>query len=1141
MLNDRTWAKSHNIVAELDTNVLPAEFTDMAHFLNATTLKYALTENPTIYASHVKQFWATATLKTHKGEQYIRAYVDAQKVLVSEDNIRHTLLFDDEEGSKGLVRDKLFEGLEALGYERRGTGLKFQKGFFSTKWKFLAHTLLHCFSPKTTGWNEVNAAIASAMICLSKGDPFNFSNMILEGFVSNVKGKTLTYPRFVQLLINDQIELNRTHKSIYECPKMGSVSFTFLAKANKDFTGQDKPLTPYMLALIENNQGEGSGTQTDSQHTPTFDEHHVSPHISPQKTYTRRKASKNTELPQTSVRMDIVPDGAVTGDGGDMLVRANTTASSLAAEQDSVNINKTQSKATSNVNDSHESNTGDGFPSHMENIGGSVDQTRFDTGLMSQDSPLREGHTSRSEEDRIETVELMANPNVQNVNVNDSPLGPGNTGRSDETSMQQIKELRDTCTNLETKCHNLEFKVTALETLTAAQGNLINTLKQQMEDLQKQFSSTNTAATLGEDASKQGRNSTVSGEEIGGIKIVAAQVVGDDGLVSNSAALKTAAMEIDNTADTTAVKESAAIVLEPSLDAGIIEGTVLASGEAKGDDDSGDNVNSYVVVDKNDHEAVLDKAIQVKDSTAQESTAGENSTAGSGSGDNSVAETLLMLQEKFPIELTSQPLQTIALSQPISLSQPIHVSKLPTKGVSIREPTPIIPKVKPVISSTDKGKQKIVEEDVSDSSDDEEEYKKLPQEFWPKDKLIDADRALAMELAMGDSDEAGVDEQARLLAEHEVLEALKSRRSGQGESKTTSDEFDYVLTPDEVEYLIKKNPEVHMKAIELTADVTLSPEQKTTQLHEFIRKIIVEASELMVGNYQGKQKKRKRKPTEAQLIKQMKLYLCAQCGWKMHQFKGMAHDAIRLHYYSGYKMNKMFIPMGSKEEENWKKSHDEHMAACRERAKKSKMEGSNSAGLTEQVDELHQKVADDRFLIEQDDVFIEPAQARQQIVDWEVAEDEFSAAWKIVRVGGEVEMYRDFEDLVRSCDRSDLHNLWSLVKSKNAHADPKNLKAMELWVCFQRMYNPDPSDRHWRFEAESMTTIWKHYNSCDVHHVSTQDGADVFMFVDKDYPLKTGVLKAMIEAKLRCSEVTPDLQSLVKRIEQQSTREVGRR
>ena len=122
-----------------------------------------------------------------------------------------------------------------------------------------------------------------------------------------------------------------------------------------------------------------------------------------------------------------VPDEAVLDDEEDMLARAVTTASSLAVEQDSDNINETQTKATSRDDDSNESNSQDGNPSQMAKTGGSDDQTRFDIGFKSQDSPLGPGYTGRSDEDRLVTNELMDNT-VQNDNVNDSPLGPGHTG-----------------------------------------------------------------------------------------------------------------------------------------------------------------------------------------------------------------------------------------------------------------------------------------------------------------------------------------------------------------------------------------------------------------------------------------------------------------------------------------------------------------------------------------------------------------------------------------------------------------------------------------------------------------------------------------------------------------------------------------
>nr|GEW23660.1 hypothetical protein [Tanacetum cinerariifolium] len=48
-------------------------------FLNANPIKYALTVNPTVYTSCIKQFWATATAKNINGEAQIHAKVDGKK------------------------------------------------------------------------------------------------------------------------------------------------------------------------------------------------------------------------------------------------------------------------------------------------------------------------------------------------------------------------------------------------------------------------------------------------------------------------------------------------------------------------------------------------------------------------------------------------------------------------------------------------------------------------------------------------------------------------------------------------------------------------------------------------------------------------------------------------------------------------------------------------------------------------------------------------------------------------------------------------------------------------------------------------------------------------------------------------------
>ncbi|GJZ06745.1 reverse transcriptase domain-containing protein [Tanacetum coccineum] len=113
--------------------------------------------------------------------------------------------------------------------------------------------------------------------------------------------------------------------------------------------GFSSRVTPLFLTMVVHNQeemGEGSAMPTDPHRTPTI----IQPSTSqPQKTQKpRRLKRKETEVPQASGPTTNVVDEDINEKMDDSLVMAATTASSLEAEQDSGNIDKTQSKETPN-------------------------------------------------------------------------------------------------------------------------------------------------------------------------------------------------------------------------------------------------------------------------------------------------------------------------------------------------------------------------------------------------------------------------------------------------------------------------------------------------------------------------------------------------------------------------------------------------------------------------------------------------------------------------------------------------------------------------------------------------------------------------------------------------------------------------
>jgi hypothetical protein len=126
--------------------------------------------------------------------------------------------------------------------------------------------------------------------------------------------------------------------------------------------------------------------------------------------------------------------------------------------------------------------------------------------------------------------------------------------------------------------------------------------------------------------------------------------------------------------------------------------------------------------------------------------------------------------------------------------------------------------------------------------------------------------------------------------------------------------FTYVPTEEEIEYMIANDPVVKRKAIELVANKTLTEEQRSAQLNDFIQMKNQQALDDIIGTVRQSQKK-SRQPTKAQIISEMKTYCCHVGGWKISQFKGMSHERIEGIYYRVKRKDSSFTPIDFEEEE----------------------------------------------------------------------------------------------------------------------------------------------------------------------------------------------------------------------------------
>nr|GEW76796.1 synaptobrevin, longin-like domain protein [Tanacetum cinerariifolium] len=257
----------HNKVGYLLKPTGSDDYHQNIDFLRASYKRYALTHNPIIFDSLVKQFWSTAILRSPElGPPAIQATIDKNSYTITEDFVRSRLQLADDGGIDDLPITEIYYGMDNLGYVTEGK-LTFFKNKFSPQWRFLVHTILHCLSTKSGCWDQFGSSLVVALICLSDGRRFNWSSYIFKGMVSNIGNvkKFLMYPRFLQAILGIEPRVKRHYKVLQFSSKL-------FANIRLNFEGPPMPFLPAMLAHDHEGKGAGVAAQAVPQHMPAPDQ-----------------------------------------------------------------------------------------------------------------------------------------------------------------------------------------------------------------------------------------------------------------------------------------------------------------------------------------------------------------------------------------------------------------------------------------------------------------------------------------------------------------------------------------------------------------------------------------------------------------------------------------------------------------------------------------------------------------------------------------------------------------------------------------------------------------------------------------------------------------------------------------------------
>nr|GEV50946.1 hypothetical protein [Tanacetum cinerariifolium] len=125
LMANLVFCDKHNMVAFLKKPQGSEDFHQIVDFLNASHIRYALTENLTIYVSLINQFWHTASSRTlENGEIELNATVDGQDKTITEASVRRHLKLADTDGISTLPTTEIFEQLALMGTKTRRMGIR---------------------------------------------------------------------------------------------------------------------------------------------------------------------------------------------------------------------------------------------------------------------------------------------------------------------------------------------------------------------------------------------------------------------------------------------------------------------------------------------------------------------------------------------------------------------------------------------------------------------------------------------------------------------------------------------------------------------------------------------------------------------------------------------------------------------------------------------------------------------------------------------------------------------------------------------------------------------------------------------------------------------------------------------------------
>ncbi|GJV17628.1 putative ribonuclease H-like domain-containing protein [Tanacetum coccineum] len=393
----------------------------------------------------------------------------------------------------------------------------------------------------------------------------------------------------------------------------------------------------------------------------------------------------------------------------------------------------------------------------------------------------------------------------------------------------------------------------------------------------------------------------------------------------------------------------------------------------------------------------------------------------------------------------------------------------------------------------------------------------------------------------------------RMAKEQELIEEQKKRKAQVQFKAQSFTEEDW----DTIRAKIKANAE--LKESVLGKDLTVE---------DYAKRMVELVNQRRKHFAEERARAKRNKPmTQTQLRNYMSNFLKNQGTWKLTQLKKLNFEEVKAEFEKLVKQLDTYVPMNFEATKESLKRFGEELQT--KTAKKLKFDDEGTQPTEEKIEEdkddkptkktgkRRKQIARKGFHTdhdrdesedsdeanEKDDstsgtkIPINPvpvATKSPSIANYKIIKQGRKGVYQIVRENGTDMVYISFGAMLTDISRDDLTELYRIVMKKHGMNEPEDEFEKVLWEYLKNMFEePLSTDSIWSLPGQQRIICWRYYDACRVHCLNLES-ADVYMLIERKYPLSAEVCKAMLDKKLQGGKPDEDCYKLLKMMEKQA-------